>query len=488
MRAGELIVSVDQGTSTTKVAAFDLDGRLVAGLSRETTVSHPRATWAEADPEAWWEAMATGIRDVLDRAGSRRVLGVGVCGLMHTPVLVDGQGSPCGPALLWADQRATGEVEELARWAGTVRQVTGHELSTMSWLPRLMWLGKHQPEAVARARFVLPAKDFLRSRLGGEVVTDDHDAGGTALWDVERRSWSEELLDLADVSPSLLPPVRRPDELAGVVDRRAAADTGLPEGTPVVVGTGDWPATLVGSGCWLPERTCCYLGTAGILGAFASAEAFEGLGPIHYFGSVTATGAALGWVRDLLFDAGPGCSQVTALAEQVEAGAGDLVFLPHLMGERGGGMRPWARGTVHGLTFRHGRAELARSVMEGALLWLREVSASYTEGHESGQLLLLGGLARSGLCRRICAAVFQRPVVVPSLLDGAAAGVAMLVVGAAATAPGAARSFDGYAELSKRWVRLESEQEPEPDLVEAYREVAARYRRVEAAMRTLEPA
>ena len=109
------------------------------------------------------------------------------------------------------------------------------------------------------------------------------------------------MLELAGVSLERMPPILRPDEVAGAVTTASAAETGLLAGTPVVCGTGDWFCTVIGSGCYLPERVCFYLGTAGILGAFQSEAELDRLGATRYFGSVTATGSALRWARDLLF-------------------------------------------------------------------------------------------------------------------------------------------------------------------------------------------
>jgi xylulokinase len=270
--------------------------------------------------------------------------------------------------------------------------------------------------------------------------------------------------------------------VVGGVAAAAAAETGLRPGTPVVVGSGDWFSTIVGSGWCLPERLCLYLGTAGIAGAFESPAERTRLGRTRYFGSVTATGSALRWARTLFADPdddrGPDYARICAEAEASEPGARGLVFLPHLLGERGGEVRPYARGTLHGLTLAHRRADLFRAVLEGTALWLKATTAPRLATVGSADYLLLGGGARSPLWRRIVAAVYDRPLLVPDVLDGGALGVAKL----AAVGTGLARDYDALA----AWTRVAGVEEPDPGLVDRYAALTPHFRRVEAALRSLE--
>jgi xylulokinase len=286
-----------------------------------------------------------------------------------------------------------------------------------------------------------------------------------------------------------MPPIRRPDDVAGRVTPAAAAASGLRAGTPVVVGSGDWFSTLVGSGCFLPRRTCFYLGSAGILGSFASEAELDRLGETRYFGSVTSTGTALRWIRALLYEgaaAGDGAigdppvsyALVCAEGEQSAPGARGLLFLPHLMGERGGRMRPTARGVLYGLTLAHDRHDVVRAVLEGTAMWLRATCEPHLAGVETGDLVAFGGGAGSALWRRICAAVFERRLLVPASGEGAGLGVAMM----AAVGCG---MVGGYGELARRWVRISSTEPPDPPLVEVYRDLYDRFRELESTVARL---
>ena len=487
----DLILAIDQGTSAAKVILFDLDGRVVASAGGETLVRHPRPTWMESDAESWWEVVSAGIRQCLAAPGvsADRVRAVGICGFMHTLVAIDGAGRPLYPPMLWPDQRSAAEAEALGAHADLFTKAVGRPTTTMLAPPRLAWLKAAHPKVLESARCFLLSKDFIRYRLTGQLATDHYDAGGTGLYSHERGGWADEILELVGVDPEKMPPILRPDEVAGEVTRAAAEATGLRPGTPVVTGSGDWFTTIVGSGCYHPASTCFYMGTAGILGAFKSAEEYDRLGATQYYGSVTSTGSALRWARDLFceplgtLDASltgslGGLESFERLCEDAgrsEPGAKGLLFLPHLMGERGGGVRPHARGVLFGLTLAHRRADVVRAVLEGTALWLLATTEPQVRAHDPGDLIAFGGGARSALWRQIHASVFRRPLLVPEVVEGGALGAAMF----AAVGTGLRRS---YRELGAEWVRIVGVEAPDPQLQEVYAALYADFRRLETTL------
>jgi xylulokinase len=447
------------------------------------------------------------VRDVLNGPIPAELIGgVAVCGFMHTLVPVGEDGTVTGPALLWPDQRpmADGSCVERMRW----------------------WVAEN-PEAAARTRWYLPVKDFLRYRLTGEIATDRYDAGGTGFieprsprtgshqswgspsprshqaWSSpgsnqashanghispdarnashnEPHAWSSTIAAYAEISVQQLPPIREPLDLAGKITPKAAALTGLAAGTPVAVGTGDWMATLLGAAAVLPERACVYLGTAGAIGGFASAQTAAHLTEPLCFAANTATGSALTWLADLVGDDAP--SLATA-AEEVPPGARGVKFLPHLMGERGDAPRPSARGALLGLTLAHNQADLARAVLEGTAMWLRTISATELDRRDPAELIAVGGGARSGVWLRILAAVLQRDLLVPETTEAGLLGTAMI----AATAIDPSGD-EGVAALMDRWVRTTRTVPAEPDLVRRYQPLYEEFLMAEVMARNnLEP-
>ncbi len=480
--ADDLIVVVDQGTSSVKFAAFDLQGHLAKLMSLPTEIHVHGGDTMEASPERWWSQCARALRgllsDPLVRPGAVRA--VGLCGVMHTFVPVDARGRARRAVPLWADQRYR------HGGASASRDLLGQiaEPSASSCVGRLAWMFETDASLRSSTRHLLPVKDFLRFKLTGVAATDYYEAEGTGLASGADTGWSPELVGSLGLNASLLPPIVRPDEIVGNVTAAAAEMTGLPVGTPVVAGTSDWHAALIGSDAVLPRRASLYLGTAGVLGGFRSAEDLSSLGEVVCFGAVTSTGSAIDWLARLIAPgvmdrANAGAEAMAALAERGEPGAHGAVFLPHLMGERGDEVRPNATAAFTGLRLGHNRCDLARAAMEGTAMWLKMVAAESMAGEGVEALVLSGGGASAALNATINAALYGVPVVVPEVVEAGALGVAIL----AARGIGA---IDDVAKSAADWVRTNCREEPSRRLIDRYAEIFDGFARTEAVLRALE--
>jgi xylulokinase len=471
----ELIVAIDQGTTSVKVAAFDLSGRLVAMASAPAEVRLLGDGTMEGRPELWWSDCARLLRALLadPSLGGAQVRGVAVCGLMHTLVPVDAAGRVLAGAVpLWADQRYRREPSPA--YEEVSDRIPG--ASESSCVGRLAWLLDRDPGLRSHVRYLLPVKDFLRLRLTGVPATDHFEAEGTGLAPDRGSVWSPELLDPLGIPAGWLPPIVAPDSIAGEVTAAAAGATGLATGTPVVTGTSDWHAALIGSGAFLPDRVSLYLGTAGVLGAFRTPKALAGLGAAVCLGAVTSTGSALDWLGQTLAPGvSGGAGAIAELAGQSEPGAHGLIFLPHLMGERGDAIRPDATGTLTGLRLTHQRCDVVRAVVEGTALWLRAVAAPAMDRERVDALVISGGGARQPLNATIAAAIYRMPVIVPEVVETGALGAALL----------AARGL-GLLPAGTGWVRTRRVEEPSGRLADRYAEVFETFVRAERALRALE--
>jgi xylulokinase len=470
-RGGELIIAIDQGTTSLKVAAFDLSGDLVALAVTPAGIRLVGDGTMDGRPQQWWSDCARSLRALLADPAleGAQIRAVAACGLMHTLVPVDAAGQPLTAAIpLWADQRYRNEPSPA--YEAISDQISGP--SENSCVGRLAWLLDRDPALRSRVRHLLPVKDFLRFRLTSEPATDHYEAEGTGLAQDGGSAWSPELLEVLGVPAACLPHIVAPDRTAGEVTAAAARATGLPEGTPVVVGTSDWHAALIGSAAFLPDRASLYLGTAGVLGAFRSREALGRLGEAACLGAVTSTGSAVEWLARTLALGG---GSVAELAEESEAGACGLIFLPHLMGERGDAIRPDATGTLTGLRLTHRRCDLVRAVLEGTALWLRSVAAPAVARERIHALVISGGGARQPLNATIAAAIYRMPVIVPEVTETGVLGAAIL----------AARNL-GILPADTGWVRTRRVEEPVGWLADRYAEVLETFARTERAMRKLE--
>lgn len=483
-----VFLGLDVGTSSCKAVLIRPDGTLVAQQSREYPVSSPRPLWSEQNPNDWWRESAACIRALL---ADRRVAveAVGLTGQMHGLVLLDSAGEIIRPAILWNDQRSAPQCAALTQRVGAARvlQLTGNPILPGFTAPKLQWVRENEPGALARVRYVLLPKDFIRFRMSGTTATDVSDASGTAWLDVAARGWSEEMLAVGGVSREWLSDVYESPAICARIHGAAAAATGLRAGTPIVAGGGDQAAQAVGSGITRVGRASATIGTSGVVFAPTDAYRVAPQGRLHAFchavpgmwhlmGVMLSAGGSYDWFCDTLAER-PGDADVherTAReAERIPLGAEGLLFLPYLSGERTPHPDPFARGVFCGLTLRHARAHLARAVIEGVSFGLRDSLELLREsGVAPREIRVSGGGARSSLWRQILADIFRLPIVTTTTEHGAAYGAALL----AAVGGGAFPDVPSAGDVVREQERIN----PGPG--------AARYESLYAHYRALYPA
>jgi xylulokinase len=493
-------LGIDVGTTGAKAVLVDVQGRVLASATHDYPLLVPRPGWTEQEPHAWWEATVRSIRDVL-RAQDVEVDGVGLTGQMHGLVALDARGEVLRPAILWNDQRTAEEAAWVTEQVGPERvlQLTCNPVLTGFTAPKIVWVRRHEPEVYSRITHVLLPKDYVRYRLVGALATDVADASGTSLFDVRGRRWSDEILAALEIPRSWLPDVFESPEVVGQVSKEAAGLVGLRAGVPVVAGAGDQAAQAVGTGIVRSGLASVTIGTSGVVFAHLDAVQVDPLGRTHTFchavpgkwhvmGVMLAAGGSLRWLRDGLAVADwhlPGVDpydRMTEEAAEVPAGSEGLLFLPYLSGERTPHADPFARGAFVGLTLRHRRAHLVRSVLEGVALGLRDsLEILRAMGLAPTQIRASGGGARSALWRQILADVFGTELVTVDVTEGAAYGAALL----AAVGVGAFPSVEAACD---RVVRIADHARPGPSrerYEELYRVYVELYPRLQDAMHAL---
>lgn len=449
-----IALGIDIGTSGTKTLAIDHKGTILASASAEYPCHHPHPGWSEQDPEDWWKATAQTIQAVLQQTqlSPREITGVGLSGQMHGSVFLDEAGQVIRPALLWNDQRTAAECAEIEQRAGgreaLVRLVANPALTGFT-APKLLWLRNHEPRNWDRVRQVLLPKDYIRYRLTGTFATEVSDASGTLMLDVANRCWSRELLSKLEIDPALLPVCHESQEISARVSKLGGESSGLAEGTAVVGGGGDQPAGAVGNGIVRPGVVSATMGTSGVVFAHTSEPGFDPLGRLqrgchavpgawHVMGVVLSAGGSFQWFRNQLAQAEieqareQGVDPYFLLTEEAAlapVGCEGLFFLPYLTGERTPHFDPIAKGGWVGLTVRHTRAHLIRSVLEGATHAMRDSLELIREmGATIDEIRVSGGGARNPLWRQIQADIYGVDVTTVNSSEGPAFGVALLAL------------------------------------------------------------
>ena len=467
----DLYLAIDVGTGSIRAALVDGAGSILAIRHREHEQIVPRHGWSEQRPTDWWEGTVESVRAVLGAVedAPTRVAALCACGQMHGAVLVDEDGRLTREtAPLWNDKRTLPQVEAFAARVPDAEVLPlAANLPAPAWPAfKLLWLMENDPDAVERAATLLMPKDWINLRLTGLRMGDRTEASMSFLMDWRTREWSDELVRLTGVPRRLLAPLGDPAEVLGPLTAEAAALLGLPAGLPVLVGGGDYPVALLGSGVMAPGMGSDVTGTSTILTLIGDEPVLgEGasnvLTPEGHWGALTlldAGGDAVRWARRALHENRRSYDELAGLAARAEPGAGGLLFLPYLSGERFGEGRN-ARAQFFGLTAGHGLPDLHRAVLEGVAFSVR-LRLEAGQGRPE-RIVAAGGGARSELWLRIKASLYRVPYLVPRELECGVVGAAAMMAAATGGAPDLAAAV-------ARMVTHEREVAPDPAWADRY--------------------
>ncbi|SMO89327.1 xylulokinase [Ruegeria faecimaris] len=413
-----MYLGIDIGTSAVKLVCADA-GRILATSSVGIGTSSPQPGWSEQNPEIWWQATRDALGLLAGEISLSDVKAVGLSGQMHGAVLLDRDQCPIRPAILWNDSRAVRECDDIRAAQPQVGHIAGVLPLPGFTAPKIAWLKRHEPHNYARLSHILLPKDYVGLRLHGELATDTSDAAGTMWLDQASRRWHTGMAEATDVAVDWLPQMFDGHNVVGTVTVRAAAETGLNSGVPVVAGGGDAATGAVSLGATEPGRGFISLGTSGQL--FVAdrkykpnperyVHAFAHTLPDRWYQMAAMLNGArpISWIGDQL---GLSAAEVVGLAETV---SGDRVpiFLPYLTGERSPLGDPHIRACFFGLEDATTRAEICRSVVEAIAFCFADAAQSFGDTIGSlPELAAIGGGSRSDLLLGLISAVTEKPIV-----------------------------------------------------------------------------
>ena len=410
-----VVLGVDIGTSSIKYSLIAPSGECVLSTSSEYPLARPAPGQFEIDVEDLWQRIAASIRAIVDSSSGRfDIEGVCACAMMIMPVFLDAQQKVVRPVIHWQDERLLEQCARLKEQGKDriIAERSGSLLTGESTLNAIEWVREHEPGRFERiAKFVM-TKDYIRYRLTGAVCSDFGDASGSLMLDVARREWSGDTARRLGVPASIFPELRDPDSAAGALTREASGLTGLREGLPVVVGTGDGICTILGLGVIDSGDVGITVGSAGVIGVATEKPPVDDRHRNYVFChpardrwySVMATAASgdiLRWYRDeLLTNPGLAYGELDREAGSVEPGADGLLFLPYILGSRNPYSNPGAFGMFLGLRRKHGRRHLTRAVLEGILLeildlYMTEAEVAEKLGISLQSVKVSGGIVKS---------------------------------------------------------------------------------------------
>ncbi len=470
-----ILLGLDVGTQSLRAALVDLNGTVLAFGTSPIDTTYPRPTWAEQRPEQWWSAAAQAIAEALRTAdvGPERIAGIGLDCTACTVIACDRDGKALRPALLWMDQRAHVEADEISATGDPILRYVSGRVSPEWMLPKALWLKRHERANYDRADRIVECTNWLMFQLTGEwTLSLNHCA---VKWDYARPDGGWPLAMMGAVGLDDLPAkwparIEALGQGGATLSQVAALALGLKAGTPVAQGgidaylgmlgmgaTGDGDvAVIVGSStCHLAQSKEGVFGS-GAAGCYPDATV-EGLYTIE--AGQTATGSVLDWYRrhfagrEEAEAAKRGCSVWTVLDEQAAAvppGAEGLVVREDWQGNRSPYKDPAARGVIRGLSLSHGAGHIVRAIYEATALGTRHILEDTAEhGLKVRRVVLGGGGAKSALWLRIHADALGMPIHLTRETESCALGSAM----AAAVGAGLVAGFDEAAEAMVRTER-----------------------------------
>jgi gluconokinase len=438
------IIGLDVGTTGVKAAVFAPGSSWRRVAIREYPLVEPLPGQEVQDPDTIVAATASAITECVAAADGNHIGAISLSAAMHGLVALNGDGRPLTPLITWADSRASEEARGLQESpeATELRRRTGTPIHPMTPLTKIMWFARQEPGIWAATRWWVGLKDYLLAWLTGTLATELSSASGTGLLDLSTRMWSPLALETCGLSVDRLPPIL-PTTASLSVAPAAAAQVGLPAGTPVVVGAADGPLANLGTGAMQPGTAGLSLGTSGALRMTTNGPRLDDLGLLFCYaltdqvwvvGRAISNGASvLRWVGHSLAPdvvAGAGGSgpdeALLELAATVEPGSDGLVMLPFLVAERAPLWGPDLYGAYLGLRREHTRAHFVRAAVEGVCIQMRLILNRLDSVEPVTSVRATGGAFRSALWREVMAAALDRPLHIVEGAEGTALGAAAL--------------------------------------------------------------
>lgn len=489
----EYILAIDLGTTAIKVLLFQSNGQVISNSTQEYKLLTPTELAVELEVEKYWNAFKKGLTEVLAQAkiDSSKIKSIGISAQGETLILVDKEGKSLTNAIVWLDNRAQQEAEELVKEFGNENtyHITGQVEIVPTWpAAKILWFKKHKPDIYRQVAKYLLIEDYFIYRLCGKYVCEGSLICSTVYWDIIKKAWWKDMLSYLGVKEVQLPEIRESGEVVGSIQLKIARELGLSADTLVTTGALDQACGAIGVGNLVPGVISENTGAALAICATVDHPIFDKKGrmPCHYHGipdtymahTFTTGGMGLRWFRDKFCSLEIDISSFINIdsynlldqeAAQVPPGCNGLVMLPHLQGAMAPESNPKAKGVFYGFTLHHGKAHFIRSIMEAiAFAVQRNIDVLEDLGIKVDEIRSLGGGSRSLLWSQIKADVTQRSVYIMENEEAACLGAAML----AGVATGI---YSNLKVATKKMVSIKKKVKPNKANMDIYKQGYKRY-------------
>ncbi len=431
-----LYIGIDLGTSAVKLLLMDEKGSIKNIVSKEYPLIFPQEGWSEQNPCDWYDAVIAGLKELTAVCDRKQIRALSVGGQMHGLVLLDDRDNVIRPAILWNDTRSFKECEYLNNVIGRKKlsQYTANIAFAGFTAPKLLWVRENEPENFKKINKIMLPKDYIAYRLTGVFSTEPSDASGTLFFDVKKRDWSEEMLEICGINRNVLPKIYESYEITGKLKPELAKELGVGLDTVLAAGAGDNAAAAVGTGTVGDGNCNISLGTSGTI--FISSDRFlsdennalhsfaHADGGYHLMGCMlSAASCSRWWMEEILKT-----SDYAKEQERIEGlGENNVFFLPYLMGERSPHNDPLVRSAFIGMSMDTSREKMTQAVLEGVAFGLRDsLEIARGQGLVITKSKICGGGAKSLLWKNIISNVLNLELEIIEAQEGVALGSAIL--------------------------------------------------------------
>lgn len=483
-------IGVDLGTSSLKLLLVDSLGKIIKEVSREYKVTFPMVNWSEQNPEDWWQAFISGVKELCVGIDIKKIVGIGSGGQMHGLVVLDKNDNIIRPAILWNDNRTVEETEFLNSDIGKERlsYLTANIAFAGFTAPKILWVKNNEPNNFKRICKIMLPKDYINYKLTGVHCTDYSDASGMLLLDVKNKCWSKEMLEICGITEKQMPQLFESYEVVGTLLPEVARILGLNENVTVIAGAGDNAAAAVGTGTVDNGKCNISLGTSGTV--FISSNRFSvddknalhsfchASGGYHLMACINSAASCNKWFCDEILETKDYLKEQSAISDDM-LGNNDVFFLPYLMGERCPINDVDASGTFTGLRMNTKRINMVQAVLEGVAFAIKDnVEIAKAQGINIMSSGLCGGGAKSELWQKIISNVLNIEIAIPQTEQGPGYGGAMLsMVGMG--------EYASLKECSENLVKIKKIILPQPEIVKRYEEKYSKFKEIYPSMKEL---
>ncbi|MFW6016659.1 MAG: xylulokinase [bacterium] len=480
----KLLLALDIGTSGCKITLFNISGKLIASYVGKYNTYYPETNFVEQNAEDWWKTVCEGLDYFKDELNIdlNKIVAIGVDGHSWNCLPVDKEGLPLHNSMIWLDRRAQKQVKEIKNIIDekTLVNLNGNPLDAAYILPKMLWLKENEPEIYNQTYKFMQSNSYLVYKLTGEFSQDYSQVYGFHFFDIKKGKWDENIAAKFDILLDLIPELYEPDQIVGEVSKRAAKETGLTSGTPVVAGGLDAACCTLGAGVIKEGQTQEQGGQAGgmsivldeavihpklILGRHVVRNKFL------LQGGTVGGGGILNWFNNNLAfyekekanEMNKSSYQIMSQeADTINAGSDGLIFLPYMAGERSPIWDINARGVFFGLSYDKGRAHLIRSMMEGVAFSLKHNLKTAEEVNVyANDLNSVGGSANSKIWTQIKSDITNKEINVPSADHATTLGAAILAgIGVGI--------YNSYQDAVNKTVKIQRKHKPNKENAATY--------------------